>query len=203
MPLFVERDEYDFFLRSVKFCDVIDKYYSLLGLDYSEVEAYKNENELFNYVFAHQAAYGSLAESFMRYKICNMQKLYNNLALQCKSSSNYTAAIGAHLGIDTMFKRDRLVSDSPKLSLTFNAYGQPVLMWKEGLFDSIEIWKDWGRGRGYEKFYTGCGGEYSDKSALPRDRCEVWKYTAIYVFKNEMIGNWSDECEAIVHNPTY
>src|SRR6202000_1314771 len=101
MAIFIERDEYEFFLRSVKFCEKIDSYCSLLGLDKAEVDSYKNENELFNYVFAHKSSYGSLAESFMRYKISNMQSLFYDLSSKCRNSRNYTERIGQELGLTT------------------------------------------------------------------------------------------------------
>jgi len=202
MPLFIEKEEYEFFLRSVKFCDQIDKYAAMLGLDPIEVDNYKNENELFNYVFAHKAAYGSLAESFMRYKICNMQMQYSDLAWQCKSSRNYTTKIGDELGITTTFSTLPNMNDTPIVTISFSLEGYPVLKWDGGQFESVEIWKDSGHGKGYEKLGRSNNSEYVDKTPLTPNKCEVWKYSAIYLFKDEMVGNWSDECEAIVHYPS-
>ena len=199
MPIFIERDEYEFFLRSVKFCDKIDNYQVLLGLDSTEVDAYKSENELFNYVFAHKANYGTLAESFMRYKISNMQSLFYDLVYKCKNSRNYTERIGTDLGISTGDFSTRQISHTPVVYIGFNADGQPVLNWTRGMFDGVEIWKDSGNGRGYQKLDRSSNMEYTDTSSLPLNKCEAWKYSIIYLFKDEMVGNWSDEQEVIVY----
>jgi hypothetical protein len=199
MPIFIERDEYEFFLRSVKFCDKIDTYSSLLDLDPLEVDSYKRENELFNYVFVNKASYGTLAESFMRYKISNMQSLFYDLVYKCKNSRNYTERIGTDLGISTGDFSTRQISHTPVVYIGFNADGQPVLNWTRGMFDGVEIWKDSGNGRGYQKLDHCSDGEYIDKTVLPNNKCEVWKYSVIYLFKDEMTGNWSDEQEAIVY----
>jgi hypothetical protein len=199
MPIFIERDEYEFFLRSVKFCDKIDNYRSLLGLDPAEVDSYKSENELFNYVFAHKSTYGTLAESFMRYKISNMQSLFYDLSSKCRSSRNYTERIGAELGITTREISSPPVSHTPLVDIMFNADGCPVLKWKPGMFEDVEIWKDSGNGKGYQKLDRCSGVEYTDATILPPNKCEVWKYSIIYLFKDEMVGNWSDEREVIVY----
>ena len=201
MPIFIERDEYEFFLRSVKFCDKIDNYRSLLGLDPAEVDSYKSENELFNYVFAHKSTYGTLAESFMRYKISNMQSLFYDLSAKCRDSRNYTERIGAELGITTYVVSSTPVSHTPLVDIGFNADGYPVLKWKHGMFEDVEIWKDSGNGRGYQKLDRSSDVEYTDTTALPANKCEAWKYSIIYLFKGEMVGNWSDEREVIVYGP--
>jgi hypothetical protein len=201
MPIFIERDEYEFFLRSVKFCDKIDSYSLLLGLDRAEVDAYKSENELFNYVFAHKSSYGTLAESFMRYKISNMQSLYYDLSSKCRNSRNYTERIGAELGITiaTGEVSNPPINHTPVLNIGLNADGYPVLKWKQGMFEDVEIWKDSGNGRGYQKLDRCNDSEYTDKTSVSPDKYEAWKYSIIYLFKDEMVGNWSDEQEVIVY----
>ena len=198
MPIFIEKDEYEFFLRSAKFCEKIDIYSTLLGLEAAEVSSYKNENDLFNYVFAHKASYGSLAESFMRYKMDNMQELFCDLVCKCKSSRNYTSRIGAELGILSSEVRSPQPNDSPIVSIACHTEGYPVLRWDQNTMDGVEIWKDTGNGKGYQKLSRSNGLEYVDKTVLPHNQPVVWKYSLIYLFKGEMVGNWSDEQEVVV-----
>ena len=198
MAIFIEKDDYEFFLRSAKFCENIDKYSAQLELDPVEVISYKNENDLFNYVFAHKASYGSLAESFMRYKIGNMEELFYDLVAKCKKSRNYTSYIGADLGILCNEIKSYPINQNPVATITLNPEGHPILRWMERFLDGVEIWKDSGDGKGYQKLSRCTGLDYVDKSMLPINGHEVWKYCLIYVFKEEMVGNWSDEQEAIV-----
>ena len=201
MSIFLERDEYEFFLQSVKFCDKIDNYSALLGLDPVEVDSYKSENELFKYVFAHKANYGTLAESFIRYKISNIQSLFFDLSSKCKNSGNYTEQIGGDLGISTGEVSIPPINHTPMLSVGLNGKGYPVLKWKQGVFDEVEIWKDSGNGSGYQKLTRSFGPEYADTTTLPQNKYEAWKYSIIYLFKDEMVGNWSDERQVIVIGP--
>jgi hypothetical protein len=197
MPIFIEKDEYEFFLRSAKFCEKIDKYSALLGLDELEVSSYKNENDLFNYVFANKASYGTLAESFMIYKIGNMQELFCDLVSKCRSSRNYTSRIGADLGILAGELKSQQINHSPVASIAINHEGYPVLRWKENLLNGVEIWKNSGNSSGYQKLDCSRDTEYVDKTILPYNKHEVWKYSLIYIYKGDMVGNWSEELQVL------
>jgi len=198
MPIFIEKEEYDFLLCSARFCEKIDRYSGLLNLNQAEVNAYKNENDLFNYVFANNSSYGSLAESFVRYKMGSMQELFYDLVSKCRSSRNYTWQIGAELGIIITGAHNQPIKHCPEVNLRFDRQGYPLLTWTNCMLDGVEIWKDSGNGKGYEKLSFSGGSEYTDKTELPCVNQEVWKYTLIYLYKDEMVGDWSDVQEAIV-----
>ena len=199
MPIFIERDEYEFLLRSVKFCEKIDRYSGLLNLDPEEVQSYKSETELFNHIFANKAAYGTLAESYIRYKIGNMQSLFYDLVSKCRNNRNYTGSIGADLGILTIEGGDNSINQTPSVTVSFDKEGFPVLNWVRGLLQHVEIWKDSGNGKGYQKLARSGNLIYTDRTPLPYHKCATWKYSVIYLYNGEMVGNWSDERQVIVY----
>lgn len=200
MAIFIEREEYEFLLRSAKFCEKVELYADLLGLDHGEVLAYKNDNEQFNYVFANQSQYGSLAESYMRYKIHNMQTRYNDLLCQCRNSNSYTSNIGEELGINTATKQAIQTAVMPIVKAEYLSTGQPVLKWEKGEFEGVEIWKSTCDKKGYQRLAQAFAHRFIDTEPLPTNGLTaLWKYAVIYLHKNEMTGNWSEEVAVIVH----
>jgi hypothetical protein len=197
MAIFMEREEYEFLLRAVKFCDKVDNYMNLLDLDPVEVHEFKTDNELFNYVFANQENYGSLAESFTRYKINNLQLKFSELMCACKYSKNYTAQIGDDLGLNVAVPSLDPNMYTPQIKIEYTDEGRPLLKWSKGAFEGVEIWKNSGSASGYQKMARCYGNNYQDNRDLPA-KCEVWKYSLIFLFRDEMVGNWSDEVSVIV-----
>ncbi|MDB5282101.1 MAG: hypothetical protein JWO06_1176 [Bacteroidota bacterium] len=100
MAIIIERKDYNFLLIALKFCDKIDNYIELLGLDEDAVEEFKGANALFSFVFNNGENYKSCAESFTRYQIDNMRINLSYLAQSCRNSPNYTIGIGQELGIE-------------------------------------------------------------------------------------------------------
>ena len=95
-----EYEDQEFLLRSVKFCNKIDKYISLFGLDEMDVEELKNDTVLFAYVITNLDHYSTCVESFTKHKMQNMRLTFSHLAQSCKNSKNYTVQIGIELGIE-------------------------------------------------------------------------------------------------------
>ena len=200
MAIFIEREEYDFLLRSARFCEKIELYADILGLDHGEILAYKNDNAQFNYVFANQTQYGSLAESYMRYKISNMQARFADLLYQCRNSSNYTTSIGEELGLNHSSNSQK--DFAPDVKMEYLSTGQPVLKWDKGNFDGVEIWKDSGNKAGYQQLAKSYTHRFIDTSPLPlKGICKLWKYCVIYLLKDEMVGSWSEEIEVVARGP--
>ena len=100
MTTMIKGEDYNFLLIAVKFCEKIDRYVELLGLDEDEVEAFKNANNLFSFVFNNKEKYASCAESFTRYQIENLRINLSYLAQSCRNNPNYSIAIGHDLGIE-------------------------------------------------------------------------------------------------------
>ena len=70
--------------------------------------------------------------------------------------------------------------------------GHPMLCWKKGKFDGVEIWKN--TGSGFVKLDRDMRPHYIDKSDLPPvGTSATWKYRMIYVYKDEVVGQWSDD----------
>lgn len=202
MAIFIEKEEYEFLLRIEKFCENIDTYAHLLGLDPVDVHNFKTDNQLFNYVFSSLERYGTMADSFTKYKISNLQVKFSELMSACKYSKNYTTQIGDLLGINAQVTSLNPESYTPALSVHYTADGYPVLKWNKGMFHSVEIWKNAGSVAGYQKLARCQGSEYVDRSSLPISLNE-WKYSIIYVFKDEMVGNWSEEINVLVQQNNF
>lgn len=96
----MERNDYQFLLKVMKFCNKIDQYAPLLDLDAVEVDDLKNESRLLAHVLNHSRGYSSCLESFEICKIQNLQTNLTHLAWCCKNSPNYTIEIGKELGIE-------------------------------------------------------------------------------------------------------
>jgi hypothetical protein len=59
--------------------------------------------------------------------------------------------------------------------------------------DSLELWKDWGDGKGMVFLTITTNTDYADMSPLPAPGVSaVWKYKGIYRLNDAQVGQWSD-----------
>ncbi|MFN8287687.1 MAG: hypothetical protein U0V74_13075 [Chitinophagales bacterium] len=100
MALEIEPQDYQFLLCSIKFCNHIDEYKSILNLDFNTVEEFKNDHEILIHVFDNAQRFASCAESFVRFQVGNIREHFINLSEDCKRSRHYTIEIGVKLGIE-------------------------------------------------------------------------------------------------------
>ncbi len=100
MALQIEPRDYRFLLCSMKFCNNIDEYKTILQLDYNQVEEFKNDHEILIHVFDNAQRFASCAESFVRFQVGNIREHFINLSEDCKRSRYYTPEIGAIPGIE-------------------------------------------------------------------------------------------------------
>ena len=100
MATLLERSDYTFLLLALKFCNKIDSYVEFLCLDEDEVEALKNANEEFSFVFNNKEKFGSCTNSFIRHQIASLRINLCYIAHRCRNSPNYSKAIGRDLGIE-------------------------------------------------------------------------------------------------------
>jgi len=208
------------------FCGKIDNYTLILGLTAGDVTSIKNDNKFFSYVLDGVNAFRTFAQTMTGYKdllrygkedevlpafptiptlpaapaavVANIQKRFARLIQDCVNSSNYTKSIGEDLGIEAPTTPFDPNTGKPKFKIEFSSGGQPDLIWKKGKFQGVEIWKDTGTGLKFlDKDFSP---DYIDKSPLPAAGVSaVWKYKMIYLYKDEVVGNWSDEVSTTVY----
>lgn len=115
-----------------------------------------------------------------------------------KSSENYNDAIGNDLGVIGSESDERTADMKPLLNVRLHA-GKPVIEWKKGQADSIDLYVNRGDGRGYTYLANDMSPDYTDELALPPDaKMAEWKYKGIYRIKDEQVGTFSDEVAVIV-----
>jgi hypothetical protein len=114
------------------------------------------------------------------------------LAVRIKNHPNCTEAIAQDLGI---IGPEVIVDPSsmkPVLYLSLNA-GHPHVGWPKQGMDSLELWKDWGDGKGFVLLTYTTNTDYADISPLPAPGVSaVWKFKGIYRLKDQQVGQWSD-----------
>ena len=126
----------------------------------------------------------------------NIADRVGKMIQQIKASKNYTDAIGQNLGIATLntggVSKADLDAMKPVLKVHLVA-GQPIVEWKKGDADGVEIHKSVELGA-FHFLEMDLRPHFADKSPLPpAGKSEVWKYKAIYRLRDERIGQWSDE----------
>ena len=112
-------------------------------------------------------------------------------AKRIKAHKNYTEAIGQNLGIEGTFSnRMPLENVQPILKAVMNG-GRVNLQWKKSTYDAIIIEKD--TGSGFVFLDKDLRPNFVDTTPLPSgSESAVWRYRAMYMFKDEKVGNWSD-----------
>jgi len=114
------------------------------------------------------------------------------LAVRVKKHPKCTDAIAQDLGIVGAEVVVDPTTYQPILTLSLNA-GHPHIGWPKLGMDSLELWKDWGDGKGFVLLTITTNPDYADISPLPAPGISaVWKYKAIYRLNDAQVGQWSD-----------
>ncbi len=131
----------------------------------------------------------------------NCQKRFAEIIQDCVKSPNYTKTIGEDLGIEATVTPFNPADGKPELKPAYSTGGHPELKWKKGKFDGIEVWIDRNDGKGWVYLDKDMRPDFTDKiSALPAAGASaVWKYRAIYLYKGEQAGQWSEVVTLTVH----
>jgi hypothetical protein len=98
---YIQEEDRKFLVQSVRFCQGIDPYITLLGLDAKEVAAFRDDVDTVVYITEH---YKSFAHSFFLYNLGTMRKRMLGLVKDCLLSVNYTKNAGKILGIEERTK---------------------------------------------------------------------------------------------------
>lgn len=124
-----------------------------------------------------------------------MEKRFRDLVQDAVRSTAMTDAIAKDLGIvapdagATQKSRDE---SKPSFKLTYSSGGYPLLIWKKGGFEGVEIHKS-KDGVNFSKLDRDFKPDFIDKSNLPEPtKAEVWYYKLIYLINDEQVGQWSD-----------
>ncbi len=104
-----------------------------------------------------------------------------------KSSSKYTDTIGLSLGIIGADQTNDINAMKPVLTLVHLA-GKIEVQWVKGNAHSIHIEVD--RGTGFQFLAIDSIPHYIDTFAITVPA--VWKYRAMYIIADELVGQWSD-----------
>lgn len=109
-----------------------------------------------------------------------------------KASLNYSTADGEDLGIEGTQSTIDFNALKPTLKGRLVAGGHPEIGWKKQGMDGIEIQKMDEHGN-WQHLAVDLKPNYIDNSSLPpTGSSAVWRYRAIYLYKDERVGQWSD-----------
>ncbi|MEK6615041.1 MAG: hypothetical protein AABZ32_02855, partial [Bacteroidota bacterium] len=109
-----------------------------------------------------------------------VQRIKNN-------SANYTEAIGHDLGIIGAEQTIDTSTMKPVLSLVFKGMLVDV-QWIKGHAGAVRIEKD--SGAGFQFLAIDSVPDYTDTT--PITAAATWKYRAMYIINDELVGQWSD-----------
>lgn len=119
-------------------------------------------------------------------------KRFTTMVNRVKVHAAYTVAIGQNLGIEAAAPATMVLSDAkPVLKTTMNG-DKVVVEWKKGKFSGVLLEKE--SGSGFVVLDKDFVPDYLDNTPLPAaGQTAIWKYRAIYLLKDEKVGQWSDE----------
>lgn len=217
---YIKKDDKSFSRQLTAFAEAIDDYATLYGLTVEETDSVKADAKFLAYVLnnldnvnSFKKSLTSLKKTSRRgYKNVNVESLYpelidlgtpppavkpniqarfSELTKRIKVNKKYTKGDGIKLGIEAIHSHFDLEEGQPKLTVKLDG-GYPVIKYKKGKYAGIQLWKD--EGNGFFLLATANQNKYIDKSALPKDaKSALWKYRAIYIFKDKQVGKWSLE----------
>lgn len=222
---FLVRDDAGFSAQLDQFAAKLPTYATTLGVPAADVTQVTNDAAYFRWSLAAMNQYRSRAEDWTTYKnllrkspvttalgvapsaptlpaaptlvLPNIESRFRLLVGRIKKSNNYTEAIGIDLDIVASSSNQNKAIMKPPISLSLTA-GQPLIVWKKDGMDGIELYKDSGDGN-YRFLVFDARPNHLDTSQLPAiGQSAIWKYKAIYRFRDERIGEWSDEVQITV-----
>jgi len=225
MKTFIANDDEGFLLQLINFNDKVGAYAVTLGLVPDKITALEADEDLLIFVFQTMLQYRSFAESYTNYKLllrwgngsevlgavptpplvgvapavtsANVQKRFAEIIQDCVRSPNFTTAIGEDLGILAPQTPFNPAEGKPVFTIAFSGGGYPVLKWKKGKYEGVEVWKK--ISGNWQRIDNDYKPDYTDKSDLPpAGQSAVWTYKLIYIYNEEQAGQWSDEVSVTV-----
>lgn len=221
---FIVLSDAGFGIQLENFNAKLPNYATVLGVSTTELSVLKTDTDYYLEVLVAQSKFQTYAEAVTKYKdlLCygngtevlgsfptvptipsappagaNVQERFSKLAQRIKGSPNYSKSIGEDLGIEAKEEPFDPQAGKPEIKTAFSSGGHPVLKWKKGKYQGVEVWKN--TGTGWQKLDIDTSPDYTDKTALPAaGQTAVWQYKMIYLYKDAQAGNWSDEATVTV-----
>lgn len=120
------------------------------------------------------------------------------LVQSIKSSKSYDIPMGKDLGIIVEETTKSFTELKPVLTYNMKA-GRPNIKWKKKGMQGINFYVDRGDGKGYQFVATDINPDFLDTHPLPpAGQAAIWKYKAIYIDRDEEVGQMSDELSVSV-----
>ena len=122
-----------------------------------------------------------------------MEGRFRELVQDAVRSSAMTDAIAQDLGIVAPAAPSAAQKDqaAPSFKLQYSSGGYPLIIWKKGSFEGVEIHKS-KDGINFTKLDKDFKPDFIDKTDLPEpSKAELWFYKLIYLLQDEQIGQWS------------
>lgn len=184
--------------KAIRFCENIDAYIEILGLDPIKVTAFKGNQMLLDFALRNQVHFSGFNENSLDNGVANLEISLQDLIEQCKKSKNYSLIIGKELGIEEPLDAGNDNPFLPRVKVEYTRDGNPKLTWENGAFEEVEIWKDSGDKKGYRFVKREPNQQYIDTSPWPEyGERRIWKYSIRYVYKGSPIENWRREIKIV------
>ncbi len=121
-----------------------------------------------------------------------------SLGNRIKKHSSYTEADGRDLGLEGVEGNIDLANIKPVFSIRLKA-GHPEIVWAKNKMSSLEIHVDRTGSGNFIFLAIDSFPNYVDNAPLPAPgETLLWKYKAVFRFKDEQVGLWSDEVSTTV-----
>lgn len=220
MKMYIDPTDDGFSAQLKNFSEKLPTYATTLGLPDADVQGVKKDSALVTYVLGGMYAYRSTAQNYTAYKdllryggdgtlgalpvaptlptpaptitSANVQARFAALIQKCMLSPNFTEAIGQDLGVLAGNAPFNPQDGKPTFKIEFSSGGHPNLIWKKGKFQGVEIHKSLD-GVNFTRLDKDFSPDFIDKTdLLDAGKSAVWYYKMIYLYKDEIVGNWSD-----------
>ncbi len=227
MKKLIERQDGNFGNQLGHFCDSIDNYSTLLGLNSGKVSQIKLDRGNFSYVYAGIDTYSNYGSGVIENKNilrlgkdsnvlvnivqppqwptviptdmkAGIQTRFSEIIDDCFKSPNFTKAIGEVLGI--LMPETPFVPEDGKPIVTgkLGNGGLPNLTAPKGKYEGYSVYKD--SGSGYKYYDKSIHRDWVDqREALPAAGvAKTWKYKLIYLYQDKEVGSFSSEIIIVV-----
>jgi len=229
MATFIDPTDSGLFEQLDNFSNKINPYVAPLGLVPLEVSAIEDDRDFLGYILEAQTTYLTFGQSMTAYKDharygkgteplpviptvpamqlpqpalipAKIQERFARMIQKIVNHQNYTKTIGENLGIEGAVVVFDPQQGKPIFKIILSSGGHPQLVWIKKKFQGVEIWVDRNDGKGFVKLERDFSPDYIDKFPLPAAGASaVWKYKMIYIFKDEVVGSYSEEVVVTVY----
>ncbi len=225
MPYYLEKSEEKLAIQMSNFASKIDSYASSFGLTAAETTSIKADASYFVWTINNIKKIETYKKNWTAFKVILMKgeddvvsnpapappnldvqpalvapgvlKRFTTMVNRVKAHSAYSTAIGQNLAIEAAEEAGIAVSDAKPSLKTMQSGDKVLLLWTKSRFSGILLEKD--SGNGFVMLDKDFMPDYLDNSPMPAaGQTAIWKYRAIYLLRDEKVGQWSDEVSITV-----